>query len=64
MEPVYSIVLAIVLLGEQRELEPLHFYLGVAIIMAVVFSHPLLMRRQPRYSDAATAGRPGRDKNG
>lgn len=38
MEPVYAIVLAIPLLGEQRELT-LAFYAGVAIIMAVVFSH-------------------------
>ncbi len=32
MEPVYAIVLAIVLLNEQRDLEP-GFYLGVALIM-------------------------------
>lgn len=38
MEPVYAIVLAIVLLGEQRELS-LTFYVGVAIIIAVVLSH-------------------------
>jgi drug/metabolite transporter (DMT)-like permease len=38
MEPVYSIILAIVLLGEQHELTP-WFYLGVVIIMAVVFGH-------------------------
>ena len=38
MEPVYDILLAIPLLGEQRELG-LAFYLGVAIIMIVVFSH-------------------------
>jgi drug/metabolite transporter (DMT)-like permease len=44
MEPVYSIVLAIVLLGEQRELK-LNFYLGVVIILLVVFSHPWLHRR-------------------
>jgi drug/metabolite transporter (DMT)-like permease len=44
MEPVYAIVLAIILLGEQRELDPA-FYLGVCIIMIVVFSHPLLVRR-------------------
>jgi drug/metabolite transporter (DMT)-like permease len=44
MEPVYSIVLAIVLLGEQRELEP-SFYLGVAIILVIVFSHPWFSRR-------------------
>jgi drug/metabolite transporter (DMT)-like permease len=44
MEPVYAIVLAILLLGEQRELE-VSFYLGVAIILAVVFLHPLMSRR-------------------
>ena len=45
LEPVYAIVLAIPLLGEQRELTPL-FYLGVAIILAAVFLHPLLDRRK------------------
>jgi drug/metabolite transporter (DMT)-like permease len=44
MEPVYAIFLAIVLFGEQRELS-LGFYAGVAIVLAVVFLHPLLMRR-------------------
>lgn len=43
LEPVYAIVLAIVLLGEQRELSP-PFYAGVAIILAAVFVHPLLSR--------------------
>ena len=48
MEPVYAIVLAIVLLNEQRDLEP-SFYLGVAIIIGIVFSHPLVKRRfQPQ----------------
>jgi len=46
LEPVYAILLAIVLLGEQRELD-VRFYVGVAIIFLVVFSHPLLQRRQP-----------------
>ena len=41
MEPVYSIVLAILLLGEQRELSAA-FYVGVTIIMTAVFSHPWL----------------------
>lgn len=65
MEPVYAIVLAIILLGEQRELEP-GFYLGVAIIMIVVFSHPLLVRRIPAgvTDGVAGAGQPGRDTNG
>ena len=46
LEPVYAIVLAMVLLGEQRELTPV-FYLGVAIILAAVFLHPLLNRSKP-----------------
>jgi hypothetical protein len=43
LEPVYAIFLAIVLLGEQRELTP-DFYLGVAIILATVLAYPLLLR--------------------
>jgi drug/metabolite transporter (DMT)-like permease len=45
LEPLYAIVLAIVLLGEQREVG-LQFYAGAAVILAVVFAHPLL--RRPR----------------
>ena len=44
MEPVYAIILAILLLGEQRELHP-GFYLGVAVVCGVVFAHPLFQRR-------------------
>ena len=43
LEPVYAIVLAIVLLHEQRVLEG-RFYVGVAIILLAVFLHPLLAR--------------------
>ena len=43
MEPVYAVLLAIILLGEQHELTAA-FYAGVAIVFAVVFSHPLLAR--------------------
>jgi drug/metabolite transporter (DMT)-like permease len=43
MEPVYAIALAAVLLGEQRELTGL-FYVGVAIILAAVFAHPMLSK--------------------
>ncbi len=43
LEPVYAIVLAILLLGEQRELST-QFYVGVAIILAAVLVHPLLSR--------------------
>jgi drug/metabolite transporter (DMT)-like permease len=44
MEPVYAIVLAMVLLGEQRDLTA-GFYFGVALIMAVVFTHWWASRR-------------------
>ncbi|MEN1970887.1 DMT family transporter [Luteimonas sp. MJ204] len=43
LEPVYAIVLAIVLLSEQQELS-LPFYLGVVIILAAVLVHPMLAR--------------------
>jgi drug/metabolite transporter (DMT)-like permease len=43
LEPVYAIVLAALLLGEQRELTPM-FYLGVGIILIAVFAHPLINR--------------------
>jgi drug/metabolite transporter (DMT)-like permease len=67
MEPVYAILLAIVLLGEQRELSP-SFYLGVAIVLAAVFLHPLMVRRSPtqerEVSDAAAVGPPDPDRTG
>jgi drug/metabolite transporter (DMT)-like permease len=46
LEPVYAILLAIPLLGEQRELS-VSFYAGVAIILAAVFAYPRLSRRPP-----------------
>ena len=45
LEPVYAIVLAILLLGEQRQLDG-WFYAGVVVILAAVFVHPLLHRDQ------------------
>ncbi|HUA79774.1 MAG TPA: DMT family transporter [Dyella sp.] len=45
LEPVYAIVLAILLLGEQRQLDG-WFYAGVAVILAAVFAHPLLHRKE------------------
>ncbi len=51
LEPVYAIVLAIVLLNEQRELTPV-FYAGVAIILVAVFVHPLITRpRRVRHAE-------------
>jgi drug/metabolite transporter (DMT)-like permease len=44
LEPVYAIVLAILLLGEQRQLDG-WFYVGVVVILGAVFAHPLLTRR-------------------
>jgi drug/metabolite transporter (DMT)-like permease len=53
LEPVYAIMLAIVLLGEQRELTT-RFYLGVAIILAAVLLYPLIA--SPRRLQPETLG--------
>ncbi len=44
LEPVYGVLLAWVLLNEQKELN-LNFYIGASIIVAVVFLYPILKRR-------------------
>jgi drug/metabolite transporter (DMT)-like permease len=44
LEPIYAIVLAAILFGEQQELSA-QFYLGVAIILGVVFAQGLLAGR-------------------
>jgi drug/metabolite transporter (DMT)-like permease len=43
LEPVYAILLAILLLGEEHELGP-SFYAGVVIVLGAVFAHPLMSR--------------------
>jgi len=55
LEPIYAILLAIVLLGEQRELGGM-FYAGVAIILAGVFAHPLLSSVPARKPEPTTLG--------
>jgi drug/metabolite transporter (DMT)-like permease len=55
LEPVYAIVLAIVLLGEQRQLDG-WFYGGVAVILAAVFMHPLMTRKQNPSSQPELLG--------
>jgi drug/metabolite transporter (DMT)-like permease len=54
LEPVYAIVLAVLLLGEQRELG-VSFYAGVAIILLAVFVHPWLTRRPAPPAPATPA---------
>ena len=60
LEPVYAIALAIVLLGEQRELTG-QFYLGVAVILLAVLVHPLLGQRRPRHHEEVLATAEARD---
>jgi len=50
LEPVYSIVLAIVIFHEQRELNA-SFYGGVAILLAAVFAQPYLASRTRTRSE-------------
>jgi drug/metabolite transporter (DMT)-like permease len=47
LEPVYGVVLAIILLREDKDLSP-RFYLGVAIILIAVFSHPFLKKMEEK----------------
>ena len=44
LEPVYGILLAIVLLNDHKELSP-RFYVGVVLISAIVFSYPMIKKR-------------------
>jgi drug/metabolite transporter (DMT)-like permease len=55
LEPVYAILLAIVLLGEQRQLDS-WFYAGVAVILTAVFVYPLLNRQQAAPSQPELLG--------
>jgi len=55
LEPVYAILLAIPLLGEQRELSP-SFYAGVAVILLSVLVHPLVARKARRLEHADMLG--------
>jgi drug/metabolite transporter (DMT)-like permease len=43
LEPVYAVFLAMLLLGEQRELG-LQFYAGLVVILGSVFAHAVLKR--------------------
>jgi drug/metabolite transporter (DMT)-like permease len=52
LEPVYAILLAMLILGEQRELTP-SFYFGVVIILGAVLVYPLWLAR--RRTGARTA---------
>jgi drug/metabolite transporter (DMT)-like permease len=51
LEPLYAISIAVLFLGEARELDGL-FFLGVAIVLAAVFGHGWLQQRltDPRPS--------------
>jgi drug/metabolite transporter (DMT)-like permease len=49
LEPVYAIVIAVLFLGEARELD-VAFFLGVVIVLAAVFGHGWLQMRQNRLT--------------
>jgi drug/metabolite transporter (DMT)-like permease len=55
LEPVYAILLAIPLFGEQRDLDAM-FYLGVAIIIGAVLVHPVLERKRPHTVETNVTG--------
>ena len=49
LEPLYAIALAVLFLGEARELDGM-FFLGVAIVLAAVFGHGWLQTRSARHT--------------
>jgi drug/metabolite transporter (DMT)-like permease len=49
LEPLYAISIAVLFLGEARELDSL-FYVGVAIVLAAVFGHGWLQTRKIRLA--------------
>lgn len=53
LEPVYAIIFAIILLGEQHQLDGM-FYFGVVIVLASVVAHALFSRRPPTLPPAET----------
>jgi drug/metabolite transporter (DMT)-like permease len=53
LEPVYAIALAVLFLGEARELDTL-FYVGVAIVLIAVFGHAWLQLTQARLTQSLT----------
>jgi len=57
LEPVYAIAVAVLFLGEARELSGL-FFLGVAIVLAAVFGHAWLQIRAFRLTRSLTDVRP------
>ena len=57
LEPIYAIAIAVLFLGESRELG-LCFYLGVAIVIAAVFGHGWLQMRRMGRTQSLTDGRP------
>ena len=52
LEPVYAILIAMVLLGEHHELS-LRFYAGVAAIVGLVLLYPLIARRDTAVGEGA-----------
>ena len=49
LEPVYSIAIAVLFLGESRDLD-VAFFVGVAVVLAAVFGHGWLQMRQFRLT--------------
>ncbi len=68
LEPIYTIVIAALLLGEQRELSG-SFYIGVIVVLSAVFIQPLITRKPELIAgdalasealQTATSGKPDR----
>jgi drug/metabolite transporter (DMT)-like permease len=57
LEPVYAIAIAVLFLGEARELDAL-FYVGVSVVVGAVFGHGWLIQKQQRNQALTGESRP------
>jgi len=48
LEPIYGIALAILILNEHKQLTT-NFYIGVALILSLIFIHPILAKKYSSY---------------
>ncbi len=53
LEPVYGILLAVIVLRQDQELAP-GFYLGAALIIGAIVAHPIIRARQRRRAAVLT----------
>src|SRR5690606_25681598 len=47
LEPVYGIIMAVIIFGQQAEMDA-HFYFGTLVILGAVITYPIIKKRFDR----------------